>query len=336
MEPDRAGRAGQPAGPHRGGCDLRARFPLTAARRAPRSSACSAAPPPGPASARRCSSGSATPTTRRSTSSRIRTPGTIRAPRCSRLKVLFRKSNGAVLGAQALGEDGRRWTSASARWPWPSRWARPSTTWKKPSFATRPSSAAPRIRSTSPGWSPPMCCAATCRSVHWDSLDGASCSTCASLRAGRGERAGRAQYPAAAAPQPPGRTAPRPRDPRHLPLRPARLLRDAHPAAERLQGQEHLRRHAVARHEVTAAGLHGNSMASAAPRAIRAESYNLCCSCSGPRCGSSQGLSGRRGQRWPQRPVRYGPRLDGRRRGGFLRRRRGQALPGWRERRSAG
>ena len=65
---------------------------------------------------------------------------------------------------------------------------------------------------------------------------------------GRRERAGRGQHPAGSAPLAPRRTPPRPRDPRHLPFRPARLLRDAHPAAERVQSQEHLRRHAVARH----------------------------------------------------------------------------------------
>ena len=57
---------------------------------------------------------------------------------------------------------------------------------------------------------------------------------------------GRAQHPAAAAARPPRRAAPRQGDPRHLPLRGARLLRDAHPAAERLQGPEHLGRHAGA------------------------------------------------------------------------------------------
>ena len=72
---------GEPAGPHRGRRDRRARFALSAARRARRSSACSAARPPGPASARRRCSGSATRTTRRSTSSRTRTPATTRARR---------------------------------------------------------------------------------------------------------------------------------------------------------------------------------------------------------------------------------------------------------------
>ena len=36
-------------------------------------------------------------------------------------------------------------------------------TWKRPSCATRRSSAARRIRSISPAWSRPTCCAETCR-----------------------------------------------------------------------------------------------------------------------------------------------------------------------------
>ncbi len=36
-----------------------------------------------------------------------------------------------------------------------------------------------------------------------------------------------------------------PRVPHHLPLRPARLLGDAHPVAERVQSLKHLQRHAI-------------------------------------------------------------------------------------------
>ena len=86
------------------------------------------------------------------------------------MKVLFRKSDGRLLGAQALGEDDA-WTSGSARWPWRSRWARRSTTSRKPSCATRRSSAARRTRSTSRAWSPPTSCVATCRSAHWDAAE---------------------------------------------------------------------------------------------------------------------------------------------------------------------
>ena len=87
------------------------------------------------------------------------------------LKVIFRKSDGRLLGAQALG---RRTASRSGSTPsrWRSRWARRCTTSRRRSCATRRRSAAPRTRSTSPAWRPPTCCAATCRSAHWDSLDG--------------------------------------------------------------------------------------------------------------------------------------------------------------------
>ena len=70
-------------------------------------------------------------------------------------------------------------------------------------------------------------------------------------------RPGRAQHPAAAAARPPRRAAPRQGDPGHLPLRRARLLRDAHPDPERLQGPEHLGRHArplAPRRELTRGG----------------------------------------------------------------------------------
>ena len=49
---------------------------------------------------------SATKTSRKSTSSRTPTPDITRARKCSGLKVMFRKSDGRLLGAQALGEDG--------------------------------------------------------------------------------------------------------------------------------------------------------------------------------------------------------------------------------------
>ena len=84
VESHRARRAGEPAGPHRGRRDRRARLPLprqpghrdhrTLRRRRP----------PGPVPARRRSSGSATRTTRRSTSTRIRTLATTRVRSRSR------------------------------------------------------------------------------------------------------------------------------------------------------------------------------------------------------------------------------------------------------------
>ena len=160
------------------------------------------------------------------------------------MKVIFRKSDGRLLGAQVLGEDGvpKRIDSFAMAIQAGFTiydleeselcYAPPFGSAKDPvNFAGMV--AADVLRGDMPltplelgGWRVPPRCAQSpgaCRRV---------CS-------------GRAQHPAAAAPRPPGRTATRPRDPRHLPLRPARLLRDAHPAAERVQSPEYLRRHAV-------------------------------------------------------------------------------------------
>ena len=56
--------------------------------------------------------------------------------------------------------------------------------------------------------------------------------------AGRRAGAGRGQHPAPRAAGPPRRAAARPGDPRHLPVRPAGLLRDAGPPAERVRGPQ--------------------------------------------------------------------------------------------------
>ena len=101
-----AGRAGQPPGPDRGRCDLRARFPLprhaghldlqdVRGHRSPR-----------PARARRSWSSSATRTSRRSTSIPNSHAGYYPGAKMLAIKVLFRKSDGRLLGAQVLGEDG--------------------------------------------------------------------------------------------------------------------------------------------------------------------------------------------------------------------------------------
>ncbi len=82
-------------------------------------------------------------------------------------------------------------------------------------------------------------------------------------RAGGRAGAGRRQHPAPRAAGPPRRAAARPRDPRDLPLRPAGLLRDEDPPPERVRRPQHLRGDAVARdprsrvrarHQATGAG----------------------------------------------------------------------------------
>jgi hypothetical protein len=83
------------------------------------------------------------------------------------LKVLFRKSNGKVLGAQALGEDG------------------PAVDKRISALAMaiqmgRRSSAVRRTRSTSPAWSPRTSCEATCRSLTGNRWTAPFFWTCAS------------------------------------------------------------------------------------------------------------------------------------------------------------
>ena len=75
------------------------------------------------------------------------------------MKVIFRKSDGRVLGAQAAGPDGVDKQSANSRSR--SRCAQRYTTSRSASCATRRRSEAPRIRSISPAWSQPMSYAAT-------------------------------------------------------------------------------------------------------------------------------------------------------------------------------
>ena len=159
------------------------------------------------------------------------------------MKVIFRKSDGRLLGAQMLGEDGV-----------PSRinafamaiqagltvydleeselaYAPPFGSAKDPvNFAGMV--AADILRDDMP-----IC--------HWDAADHGFL-----LDVRQPAELAVEQVPGAVnIPLPELRAAwpsfPRPRDPRLLPLRPARLLRNAHPAAERVQSPEHLRRHAV-------------------------------------------------------------------------------------------
>ena len=96
------------------------------------------------------------------------------------LKVLFRKSDGRLLGAQALGEDGpavdKRISALAHGHP---DEARPFTISKKPNFATRRNSAAQKIPLTSPEWLRRMFFTAICRSVigiHWTARSSWTCA----------------------------------------------------------------------------------------------------------------------------------------------------------------
>ena len=162
------------------------------------------------------------------------------------MKVLFRKSDGRLLGAQCLGEDGPGVDKRISALAMALQMKATMRTSRRPSSATRPSSAAQRTRSTSPGWSRATSSAATCRSRTGARRTARSSSTCASRSSSSSRASRRRQHPAPPAPRAPRRAAEGPGDPRHLPFRGTRLLRDADPPAERLQGPEPLRRHAVA------------------------------------------------------------------------------------------
>ena len=159
------------------------------------------------------------------------------------IKVLFRKKDGRLLGAQLLSEDGvaKRVDAFAMAIQMKATvydleeaelcYAPPFGSAKDPvNFAGMV--AGNLLRGDMP-------------IVHWDGTGRRVPARRAQPAGARGRvGSGRAQHPAAAAARPPRRTAPRQGDPGHLPLRGARLLRDAHPAAERLQGPEHLGRHA--------------------------------------------------------------------------------------------
>ncbi len=149
------------------------------------------------------------------------------------MKVIFRKSDGRLLGAQVLGEDGvaKRIDSFAMAIQMGCTiydleeaelsYAPPFGSAKDPvNFAGMV--AADILRGDMP-------------ISHWGSVGRQLPARCAqSPGACRGVRSRRSQHPAAAAARPPGRAAPRPRDPGHLPLGSACLLRHAHPFAERV------------------------------------------------------------------------------------------------------
>ena len=164
------------------------------------------------------------------------------------LKFIFRKSNGKVLGAQALGEDGPAVDKRISAFAMAIQMGATIYDLEEAELCYAPQFGSAKDPVNFAG----MVAADVLRGdmplSHWDSLDGAfllDVRMPAELVVESCARRG--QHPVTATPQPPGRTAPGPRDPRHLPLRPARLLCHPHPPAERIQGQEHRRRHALAR-----------------------------------------------------------------------------------------
>ena len=79
------------------------------------------------------------------------------------MKIIFRKSDGRLLGAQALGQDGAAVDKRISTLAMALQMGATISTSRKPSCAMHPSSAAQKIRSTSPAWLPLTCSAAICR-----------------------------------------------------------------------------------------------------------------------------------------------------------------------------
>ena len=160
------------------------------------------------------------------------------------LKVIFRKSDGRLLGAQALGKDGvekRIDALAMAIQMGATVYdLEEAELCYAPPFgsAKDPVNFAGMVPANVLRGDMPLC--------HWDSVDGEFLLDVRNPPEIAAEaRAGRGQHSAAGTALAPRRTPARPRDPRHLPFRRPRLLGDAHPSAERVQSTEHLRRHAV-------------------------------------------------------------------------------------------
>ncbi len=161
------------------------------------------------------------------------------------LKVIFRKSDGRLLGAQGLGRDGvekRIDALAMAIQMGATVYdLEESELCYAPPYgsAKDPVNFAGMVPADVLRGDMPLC--------HWEARGRRVPARRAQPAGDRGGgRPGRGQHPVAGAARAAGRTPPRPRDPGHLPLGRARLLRDAHPAAERFPGPEHLRRHAGA------------------------------------------------------------------------------------------
>ena len=161
------------------------------------------------------------------------------------MKVIFRKSDGRLLGAQALGEDGvDKRISALAH---AIQMGATIYDLEEAELCYAPQFGSAKDPVNFAG----MVAADVLRGdmpiSHWDSAgEGIPPRRARARGTRRGACAGRGQYPAGPTPGASRRAPPRPGDPGHLPVRPARLLRDAHPAAERVQSAKPLRRHAVA------------------------------------------------------------------------------------------
>ncbi len=172
------------------------------------------------------------------------------------MKVIFRKSDGRLLGAQALGEDGvdkRIDVLAMALQMGATIYdLEEAELCYAPPVRKREGSG--ELRRDGGGRRPQGRHAPEPLGLH---RRGVPPRRPRARRTGGRAGAGRGEHPARSTPLTSGRVAARPRHPGDLPLRPARLLRDPHPAAERVQSPRPLRRVLVARDPV--GGLRRNS-----------------------------------------------------------------------------
>ena len=167
------------------------------------------------------------------------------------MKVLFRKSNGRVLGAQALGEDNvDKRISALAM---AIQMGATVYDLEEAELCYAPQFGSAKDPVNFAG----MVAAERAGRRHAAQSTGITPRTgflldvreAPETRRSKGARSA-VNIPLGAAPRAPRRTAARQRDPRGLPLRPALLYRHAHSPAARVQGEERLGRRALAGDEV--------------------------------------------------------------------------------------
>ena len=161
------------------------------------------------------------------------------------MKIIFRKSDGRLLGAQALGEEGvdKRISAFAALLQMGATIydLEEAELCYAPAFgsAKDPVNFAGMVAADVLKGDMPL--------SHWAGSQSAIPAGCARTGgAGCGKCAGCVEHPAWTTASTPGRTAARSRDSCHLPFRSARLLCDAHPVAAWFQSQKHLRRDVVA------------------------------------------------------------------------------------------
>ena len=160
------------------------------------------------------------------------------------MKVIFRKSDGRLLGAQVVGEDGAEKRvdaiAVAIQMGGTVYDLEEAELCYAPQFgsAKAPVNFAGMVAADVLRGDMPL--------GHWSPDDSAFLlDVRRPEELGQGADAGRGQHPVGRDPRAPRRAAPRPRDPRPLLLRSALVLRDSYPVAERVQGAQRLRRHAV-------------------------------------------------------------------------------------------